>query len=71
MKLLIVTIITAIFASGQAFATDYRLTEAKADRFFDNREWASAQALYGLMLEQEPGRGRDILPCHRRIGNDG
>lgn len=55
MKLLIVTIITAIFATGQAFAIDYRLTEAKADRFFDNREWASAQALYGLMLEQEPG----------------
>ena len=55
MKLLLVTIVSTILAATQAFATDYRLTEAKADRFFDNREWASAQALYGLMLDQTSG----------------
>lgn len=55
MKTLIVTIIAAVMALNMSAAGDYRLTEAKAHRFFDNREWASAQALYGLMLEQEPG----------------
>lgn len=35
-------------------ASDYATTAAKAQRFFDAREWASAQALYGLMLDQKP-----------------
>lgn len=35
-------------------ASDYATTAAKAQRFFDAREWASAQALYGLMLNERP-----------------
>jgi len=32
----------------------YSTLEAKATRFFDNAEWASASALYDLMLEERP-----------------
>lgn len=34
--------------------TDYNRTASKAQRFFDNEEWASANAMYLLMLEQKP-----------------
>lgn len=37
-----------------ACAADYQTTARKAQRFFDDREWASAQALYGLMLDERP-----------------
>lgn len=39
----------AISASA---ASSYEVTAAKASRFFELREWASAQALYGLMLNE-------------------
>ena len=32
----------------------YENTRAKANRFFDNSEWASAAAVYGLMLHERP-----------------
>lgn len=32
----------------------YDTLSVKAERFFDAREWASAQALYGLMLDRRP-----------------
>lgn len=35
-------------------ATDYAHLEKKAKLFFDNAEWASANAMYLLMLEQRP-----------------
>lgn len=35
-------------------AVDYDVTAAKAARAFAAREWASAEALYGLMLDQRP-----------------
>lgn len=35
-------------------ASTYEVTAAKASRFFEAREWASAQALYGLMLDERP-----------------
>ncbi|MDE5568589.1 MAG: hypothetical protein K2K00_03460 [Muribaculaceae bacterium] len=54
MKKILATI-TGICISLAAMATsDYATTAAKAQRFFDAREWASAQALYGLMLDQKP-----------------
>ena len=33
---------------------EYDQIESKARRFFDNREWASANAMYLLMLEEKP-----------------
>ena len=33
---------------------EYQRIENKAQRFFDNEEWASANAMYLLMLEEEP-----------------
>lgn len=51
----IILVITAIFVSIAASAAgDYATTAAKARRFFNAREWASAQALYGLMLNERP-----------------
>lgn len=43
----------ASFANDDT-ATDYQRLENKAKRFFDYREWASANAMYLLMLEQNP-----------------
>ncbi len=37
------------------WAADYATTSRKADRFFNHREWASASAMYDLMLEEQPG----------------
>lgn len=34
--------------------TDYKRLEDKAARFFNNKEWASANAMYILMLEKRP-----------------
>ncbi len=41
-------------AAAASAAVDYDTTARKAARFFEAREWASAQALYGLMLEDRP-----------------
>lgn len=52
MKHLVITLICSVFGLS-AFATaDYRTTAAKADRFFEAGEWASAQALYSIMIDQ-------------------
>lgn len=37
-----------------AAACDYDTIARKAQRFFDWREWASAQALYGIMIDSHP-----------------
>lgn len=54
--------IAAINACAQA---DYQATQAKADRFFANREWGSATALYNYLLHEKPNDtdnyGRDIV----------
>jgi len=47
-----VIFVATVFAMNAR--SPYELTEAKAARFFDAREWASAQALYGIMLDQRP-----------------
>lgn len=36
-------------------ATDYRSLTLKADRFFEQKEWASASAMFELMLDSRPG----------------
>lgn len=38
----------------QSSATGYDLTRKKAERFFSNSEWASASAMYELMLAERP-----------------
>lgn len=35
-------------------AADYNTTSIKAGRFFDDKEWASAQALYSLVIDSNP-----------------
>ena len=47
-----VCVISALTAA--AAVSGYEATAVKAARFFDMREWASAEALYGLMLDQRP-----------------
>lgn len=56
----------AAIATLSAFAqADYQATQAKADRFFANREWGSATALYNYLLHEKPNDtdnyGRDIV----------
>lgn len=54
MKKILATITGICISFAVMAASDYATTAAKAQRFFDAREWASAQALYGLMLDQKP-----------------
>lgn len=44
----------ASVAWAMAVGTSYNELKTKAERFFDQREWASASAMYYLMLDQEP-----------------
>lgn len=48
----ILSVTALLVACGSIHAADYETTARKAQRFFDDREWASAHALYGLMLDQ-------------------
>lgn len=41
-------------ANAQTVTSDYEKLSNKATRFFDNQEWASANAMYILMLEKQP-----------------
>ncbi len=43
-----------VAASLLSVAADYEVIADKAARFFRHREWASASAMYELMLEQAP-----------------
>ena len=54
MKKILAAITGLCISLAALAASDYATTAAKAQRFFDAREWASAQALYGLMLDQQP-----------------
>lgn len=53
MKRLIIMIFASVCLTVAARGT-YETTALKAARFFEAREWASAQALYGLMLDERP-----------------
>lgn len=56
LKRLISTFTVFMCACALCAQTDYERLEGKAARFFDNQEWASANAMYLLMLEQQPHR---------------
>lgn len=62
----VIMIVAAVFAVARA-GTDYDAVSRKASRFFDNGEWASAGALYGLMLDESPDDawvyGRAAVSC--------
>lgn len=52
-----ITTILITFCLGAAFAmtkSEYAKIESKAARFFANEEWASANAMYLLMLDEKP-----------------
>lgn len=45
-------------AASVVYATEYKDLETKARRFFEQQEWASASAMYDLMLQQRPGESK-------------
>ena len=51
-------------------ASDFQTLKVKAERFFNEREWASASAMYGLMLDERPADrslyGRAIVASEAR-----
>ena len=49
-----VIIICAIICTLKSLATDYSQLELKASRFYSQQEWASASAMYGLMIDRRP-----------------
>ena len=53
IKILFAAAALSVTAVASA-ATSYETTAVKAARFFEWREWASAEALYGLMLAEKP-----------------
>lgn len=57
MKRLPILIVAAALALSLR-ATDYKSLSVKADRFFAQREWASASAMFELMLDSRPGTPR-------------
>lgn len=54
MSRLLISLVLAFAALSASAQTDYKQTASKASRFFVGREWASAQALYGLILDKHP-----------------
>lgn len=56
LLLTLVALLTSVFASArnEAETEQYERLESKAERFFKYKEWASANAMYILMLEQKP-----------------
>lgn len=53
IKILFAAAALSVTAVASA-ATSYETNAVKAARFFEWREWASAEALYGLMLAEKP-----------------
>lgn len=51
---IIIAAFLCFFAGTCSAQTDYERIESKAERFFANEEWASANAMYLLMLDQKP-----------------
>lgn len=52
----IIIIATLTCVASIVYATDYNVLSEKAARFFKHKEWASASAMYTLMLEQQSGQ---------------
>lgn len=51
----IIIFLAAALCAVVARGADYNVTLAKAARFFENKEWASASAMYDLLLDERPG----------------
>ncbi len=49
-----IAITLIIICSPIIGATDYAQLKLKADRFYAQQEWASASAMYGLMIDRRP-----------------
>lgn len=67
MRKIISIIFLSIYVICTAATGDYASLKTRADRFFENNEWASASAYYTFMLEQRPDiadtYGRAIVSC--------
>lgn len=55
---LFIVFVTAAIALGALAVNDYATLSERADRAYRHSEWASASALYDLMLEQQPAATR-------------
>lgn len=56
MKRVKLIIAVLLCAASIVYATDYSVIENRAKRFFNQQEWASASAMYDLMIEQQPSK---------------
>lgn len=55
MKQIFLTLIAvALSASAMQGQGTFETTQAKANRFFEHQEWASAAAMYNFMLQEKP-----------------
>jgi tetratricopeptide (TPR) repeat protein len=54
MKRLLYIMVLAVTAISAVAVNPYPQLEAKAERFFNYKEWASAAAIYDLMLAERP-----------------
>lgn len=55
LKSIFIFLVAGFLVALAANDDNYSNLRSKAKRFFENEEWASANAMYLLMLEQEPG----------------
>lgn len=54
-RLKLVIFICVVACAGMCARTPYGQLSGRAGRYFESREWPSANAMYLLMLEQQPG----------------
>ncbi|MDE6526725.1 MAG: hypothetical protein K2L75_05665 [Muribaculaceae bacterium] len=64
MRQLILSLCIIIALACHATTDNTSVLESRATRAFDNREWASALAIYTLLSEQKP---KDVEPYSRAI----
>lgn len=51
---LLLTQLLTLLSAATVTAADYAATMSKAERFFAHREWASASAMYQLLIDERP-----------------
>lgn len=54
MQLRVVLVALLVGFVAEMRSADYEVLRTRAERFFDQHEWASASAMYDLMIEQQP-----------------
>lgn len=52
LRVILVALLVGIVAEMRS--ADYEVLRSRSERFFDQQEWASASAMYDLMIEQQP-----------------